>query len=105
MKRPTKQLLDDLLDDSVSPEFRTALMDKTLQSARQRKRTRRLNLTLSALVLAGIFTFAFQEMRNPKIVLNQVCQPISSVAVAPSLNPVQVVSTKPNSFKNTAIPD
>ena len=105
MKRPTKQLLDDLLDDSVSPEFRAALMDKTLQSAQQRKRARRLNLTLSIFALAGIFAFAFQEMRNPKTARSQIHQPISSVAVSPSLNPVQVVSTKLDSFKNVAISD
>jgi hypothetical protein len=105
MKRPTKQLLDDLLEDSVSPEFRAALMDKTMRSAQQRKRARRLNLTLSILALAGIFVFAFQEARNPKSARNQIHQPISSVAVSPSLNPVQVGSTKLNSLKNVAVSD
>ena len=105
MKRPTKQLLDDLLKDSVSPEFHTALMDKTLQSARQRKRARRLNLTLSILALAGIFAFAFQEARNPKTALNQIHQPISSIAVSPSLNPAQVGSTKLDSLKSATVSD
>jgi hypothetical protein len=105
MKRPIKRLLEDLLEDSVSPEFRATLMDKTLQSARQRKRARRLNLRLSILALAGFFAFAFQEARNPKTTQNQIFRPISSVAVSPSLNPVQVVSTKLDSLKSVAVSD
>ena len=62
MKRPTKQLLDDLLEDSTSPEFRAALMDKTLRSARQRKRVRHFNLALGMAALAGVFAFTYQEM-------------------------------------------
>jgi hypothetical protein len=94
MKRPTKQLLDDLLEDSASPEFRDALMDKTLHSARQRKRVCHLNLALGVAVLAGIFVFAFQDMREPVASLNHARPPIFSVAPAPSLNPVQIISTK-----------
>jgi restriction endonuclease Mrr len=105
MKRPSKKLLEDLLEDSVSLEFRAALMNKTLQSARQRKYARRLSLTLSALALAGIFAFTIREKRQPKTALNQIQQPISSVAVASSLNPVQVVSTKLHSLKNVAVSD
>jgi hypothetical protein len=97
MKRPTRQLLDDLLEDSVSPEFRAALMDKTLHSARQRKRVRHFNLALGVAVLAGIFAFAFQDVREPMASLNHARPPILSVAPAPSLNPVQVVSTKQDS--------
>jgi hypothetical protein len=105
MKRPTKQLLDDLLDDSASPEFRAALMDKTLRSARQRKRVRHFNLALGMAALAGVFTYAFQEMREPAASLNQIRQPILSASRVPSLNPVRVPGTKPNLFKNNTILD
>jgi hypothetical protein len=94
MKRPTKQLLDDLLEDSASPEFRAALMDKTLHSALLRRRVRRFHLALSTAVLTGIFVFAFHEMREPAISLNRKHLSLSSAAPAPSLNAVQVVSTK-----------
>src|SRR5277367_2759247 len=100
MKRPTKQLLDDLLEDSASPEFRAALMDETLRRARQRKRVRHFNLALGAVALVGIFAFALQEMREPAVSLTQVPQirqPIVSATPAPLLNPVQVVSTKMDS--------
>jgi hypothetical protein len=97
MKRPTKQLLDDLLGDSASPEFRTALMDKTLRSARQRKRVRCFNLALGLIALVGVFAFTFQEMREPVASLTQMRQPTLSAVLAPSLNLVQVVSTKPDS--------
>jgi hypothetical protein len=103
MKRPTKQLLDDLLDDSASPEFRTALMDKTLRSARQRKRVRHFKLALGVVALAGIFTFMFQEMREPVSSPNRIRQPILTAARVPSLNPVRVPGTKPNLFKNNTV--
>jgi hypothetical protein len=105
MKRPTKQLLDDLLDDSKSPEFHAALMDKTLRSARQRKRVRHFNLALGVAALAGIFTYAFQEMREPVASLNQIRQPILNVASVPSLNPVRLPGTKSNLFKNETVSD
>jgi hypothetical protein len=97
MKRPIKQLSEDLLADSVSPEFRAALMDKTLRSARQRKRVRCLNLALGAAALVGIFAFAFLETHEPTVSLSQIRQPILSVTPVPMLNPVQVVSTKQDS--------
>jgi hypothetical protein len=94
MKRPTKQLLDDLLEDSASPEFRAALMDKTLHSARLRKRLRPFQLVLSATALVGIFVFTVHEMREPAVSLNQTHPLLSNAAPAPSLNVVPVVSTK-----------
>ena len=105
MKPTNEQLIDDLLENSASPEFRATLMAKTLQSARQRKRVRRLNLTLSVIALAGLFAFAFQESRIPKIAAIKIRQPILNGAVLPSLNPVQVVSTKTDSFKNVTVSD
>jgi hypothetical protein len=105
MKQTTEQLLDDLLEDAAPPEFRAALLDKTLQSARQRKRVRRLNLTLSALMLSGLFAFAIQETRYPRTLPNQIRRPISSVAASPSLHPLQVVRTKRDSIKSIAVSD
>ena len=105
MKRPTKQLLKDLLDDSVSPEFRGALMDKTLRSARQRKRMRHFNLALSVVGLVGCFAFVFQEMRKPADSLSKNSPSILSALPASPLNPVQVVNTKPNSVEEVVSPN
>jgi hypothetical protein len=105
MKRPTKQLLKDLLDDSVSPEFRGRLMDKTLRSARRRKRRRHFNLALSAVVLAGGFAFVFQEMRESAVSLGKNRPPILNAMPASPLNPVRVVNTKPNSVADVVSPD
>jgi hypothetical protein len=102
--KPNKELLDDLLADDVSLEFRGTLMAKTLQSAQHRRRVRRLNLMLSVIALVGIFAFAFQEMRVPKTASNPIRQQISSVASSP-LNDVNIVSTKPNSFKTAVVSD
>jgi hypothetical protein len=59
MKQTAEQLLDDLLEDAVPPEFRAALLDKALRSARQRKRTRRFNMVLSAMAVTGICLLSF----------------------------------------------
>ncbi|MGO8766912.1 MAG: hypothetical protein ACLQSR_17480 [Limisphaerales bacterium] len=105
MKRPIKQLLDDLLEDSAPQEFRAALMDKTLRGARRRKRARHFKLAMGAAALAGIFAFAFQEMREPAVSLNQIRRPILNATPAQALNSVQVVSTKLDSFKNVTVSD
>ena len=105
MKRPTKQLLKDLLDDSVSPEFRVALMDKTLRSARRRKRMRHFTMVASMVVLAGGFAFLFQKMRQPASSLSKTPSSILGAATASPLNPVQVVDTKPDSVVEIVSPD
>jgi hypothetical protein len=102
--KSNKKLLDDMLADSMSPEFRATLMAKTLQSARRRKHVRRLNLTLSAISIAGIFTFALKEMSVPKTASNPIRQSISNVASSP-LIAVRIVGTKPNSFKMAVVSD
>ena len=65
MKQTTEQLLDDLLEDAAPPEFRAALLDKTLRSARRRKQARRFNMAMSAAALAGICLLSFWKMRQP----------------------------------------
>ena len=105
MKPPTKQLLKDLLDDSVSPQFRSALMGKTLRSARRRKRMRHLTGALGVIVPVGFFAFAFHEMRESEGSLRENRPSIVSVAPASPTNPVQVVSTKPNSVAEVVSSD
>jgi hypothetical protein len=94
MKKTTESLIDDLLEDSASPEFRAALLDKTLQSARQRKRMRRFSLALGTATFAGIFVLTFLGMRGPTTAPNQIHQLDSSVANSQQSSPVQIVSTK-----------
>ena len=105
MKKTTEPLIDDLLEDAIPPEFRAALLDKTLQSARQRKRLRHFNLALGATALVGLFALAFWEMRVPTTVPNQIRQPDSSVANSPPSSPVQIVSTKRDSVENVVSSD
>lgn len=94
MKKTTEPLIDDLLEDSVSPEFRAALLDKTLRSARQRKRMRRFSLALGTASFVGIFALTFLEMRGPTTVPNQIRQSDSSVANSQQSSPLQLISTK-----------
>jgi len=105
MKTTTESLIDELLEDSVSPEFRVALLNKTLQSARQRKRRRRFGLALGTAAFAGIFALTFLEARRPTTVPNQIRQSDSSVANSQQSSPVQIVSTKPDFVENTVSSD
>jgi hypothetical protein len=105
MKRTSEHLLDEMLEDSATPEFRAALLDKTLQSARRRKRLRRFNLTLGACTLAGIATLMGLEIRVPTTLPNQIPHTDSSVANSQEFGPVQMVSTKPDSIENIVSSD
>jgi hypothetical protein len=104
MQRPTKQLLKDLLDDSVSQEFRDTLMAKTLRSARQRKHKRHSYWALSVVVLAGCLAFAFREMHGPAD--SPLKNDLSLLPVpGPLFDPVQMVTTKPNSVAKVVSSD
>jgi hypothetical protein len=105
MKKTTEPLIDDLLEDAISPEFRAALLDKTLQSARQRKRMRRFNLALGITAFVGIFALTFWEMRATTTVPNQIHRPVLSAANLHKSSPVQLVSTKQDSVENVVSSD
>jgi hypothetical protein len=94
MKQTTEQLLDDLLEDAAPPELRAALLDKTLRSARQRKRARRLTMTLSAAALAGICLLSFWIAREPATLRDQMRQADPMVVNSRPLQPRQIVTTQ-----------
>jgi hypothetical protein len=99
MKQTTEQLLDDLLEEAAPPEFRAALMDKTLRSARRRKRTRRFNATLGATAVAGIFLLSFWKMREPATLPAQMRQPDPMVVNSQPVQPRQIVTTQLGSIE------
>jgi hypothetical protein len=101
MKHNTEQLLDDLLEDAASPEFRAALLDKTLRSSRRRKQARRFNMAMSVTVVAGIFLFSFWRMREPATAMPPapMRQPDSMFVNSQPLQPLQIVSTQPHSVE------
>jgi hypothetical protein len=104
MKRPTKQLLDDLVEDSASPEFRAALMDKTLRSAWQRKQRRHFKLVLAMTATAGIIAFAFLKTRVPTTAQDHPGQSESRVANSPKPDSVEIVSAKQNPAEDMVSP-
>ena len=94
MKQNTEQLLDFLLEDAAPPDFRAALLDKTLRSARRRKQARRFNMALGAAALAGIFLLSFWKMREPAILPEQILQPNPMVVNSQPLQSGQIVTTQ-----------
>jgi hypothetical protein len=105
MKRPTDELLDDLLGDSAMPEFRARLLDKTLQSARRRKRARRFNLALGACAVSGMVVLTVFELREPRNMANQIRQSPSSLVISQEPDRVQMVSSKADSIESTVSSD
>jgi len=91
MKRPTEELLDDLLDDAAPPEFRAELMKVTLRQARRRKQVRQFASALVIAVVAGGMAFLFWKPGDRAMVSNQG-RPAKLAVV-----PVQVISTRPDS--------
>jgi hypothetical protein len=94
MKQTTEQLLDDLLEDAAPPEFRAALLDKTLRSARRRKQARRFNMAMSAAALAGICVLSFWKMRQTATLPDQIRQPDPMVVNSQPLQTRQIVTTQ-----------
>jgi hypothetical protein len=99
MKQTTEQLLDDLLEDAAPPEFRAALLDKTLRSARRRKQARRFNMAMSAAALAGICLLSFWKMREPATLPDQIRQTDAMVLNSRPLQPRQIVTTQLGSIE------
>jgi hypothetical protein len=104
MKHPTKKLLDDLVEDSASPEFRAVLMDKTLRSAWQRKQRRHFKLVLGMVTIAGVITFTFLKTRVPTAARNDPRQSESRVASSPKPDSIKIVSAKQNPAEDMVSP-
>jgi hypothetical protein len=109
MKRSSKKLLDDLIEDSASPDYRAEVLNKTLCSARQRKRLRQLSAGLGAVMLAGLFLFVLKGMREPAISLNQVrpanSQPPQTQVVSTASDAVLTIVQTSNSVPPREIGD
>jgi hypothetical protein len=99
MKRPTEQLLDDVLAEAAPPGFRAALLDRTLRQARRRKQIRRWNLALSAAAGVALLTFAFWNAREPRTASTPARRPDLVIVHSRPLNPAQVVSTRPGAVQ------
>jgi len=99
MKRPTEQLLDDLLAEAAPPGFRAVLLDQTLRQARRRKRIRRWNIALSAAACAALLTVAFWQAREPRTASNPARRPDLVIVRSQPLNPAQIVSTRPGAVQ------
>lgn len=104
MKRPTKQLLDDLLEDSASPEFRAMLMDKTLRSASQRKQWRHFKLVLGMMAITGVVAFMFLKTRAPTTAQNHQGQSELRVANSQKSDSVEIAGAKQNPAEDLVSP-
>ena len=91
MKTPFNHnpLLDDVLTEGVSPEFRDELLERTLHQVRRRKRVRQLNqglltVALSFGVLLAVWKAYFPSSHSAKSGLPEL-DVVTSQPVAPSM--------------------
>ena len=91
MKTPFNHnpLLDDVLTEAVSPEFRNELLERTLHQVRRRKRVRRLNqglltVALSFGVLLAVWKAYFPSSHPTRSELPAL-DVVTSRPVAPSM--------------------
>jgi hypothetical protein len=96
MKRPTEQLLDELLEDAAPADFRAALMNKTLQQARDRQTVRRVRIGVGiAALIATLVTILWNGAASDQRQF-ATTHSLSSVETHP-LNPSQIIQTHPSS--------
>ena len=91
MKTPFNHnpLLDDVLAEGVSPEFRNELLERTLHQVRRRKRVRQLNqallaATLSVGLVLAVWKVYFPSSHSAKSELPAL-DVVTSHPVAPSM--------------------
>ncbi len=94
MKRPTKQLLDDLLEESAPPEFRAALMAEILHQARRRKVVRRASFAGGCVIAAMALVIALSWPRETTIAPREIRPPDLIVVQSQPLKPAQIVRTR-----------
>lgn len=86
------RLLDDVLSEAATPDFRAALLGETLRLARQRRRRRQVRQTVGVLgVLILAAWFAWRHLPQ-KMVVTHVAHPPPK---APTAKPFQLVVTQP----------
>jgi hypothetical protein len=102
-KREVSDLLQEVLEQSASPEFKTALLENTLRAARHRKQVRQIGrsgLALAAILVAltvffykPTFPLFLQSQRSTvSIIHSQKLQP--GILLATRQSVPQVVSSK-----------
>ncbi len=101
MKRPTKRLLDDLLEESAPPAFRAALMAETLRQARRRKVVRRASFAGGCVIAGVALVFALWRPRETTVAPREIRRPDLIVVQSQPLNPARIVRTQPGA--NTTV--
>ena len=105
MKKNNKELLDDLLEDDAPPDFQAALMEKTLQSVRRRKRARHFSVAACALAIVGVLMFSFVNMRERVALPEPAPHPEAMAANTELPRTIEVVRTRLASVKEFATAD
>jgi hypothetical protein len=99
MKRPNEELLNDLLEDSASSEFRASLLDRTLHQVRRRKQMRRLTAAagIGTVAMAMLVPITFWRNLNQPVTASDPAPGKLTIVQSTPLNPSQIVSTRPDS--------
>ncbi len=90
-----ERLLDEVLSAGLPENFRDALLGRSLQLARRRRRARQASRAASALVLiAAVAMFVWRTLPPPEVAPEVASVPIRVVRTAP-LHATELVTTHP----------
>ena len=99
MKPDAERLLDDVLGEAASPDFRAGLLDGTLKQARRRKQFRRWNrgLLMAALVVAA---WVWSRKPHTAVEVERVtAQKPFEIIVSKPMNPAWIIVSSPGLVK------
>jgi hypothetical protein len=93
MKRKTdnEELLDDVLSEAAPPDFRAALLGKSVRVVRRRQRLRQARNAVAALVVVGLFVYFVWPTKplsvavTPPPVIQPLPKPVQTPAPVPSV--------------------
>jgi hypothetical protein len=99
MKPDAERLLDEVLGEDVSPDFRAGLLTGTLKQARRRKQFRRWN---RGLLMAALVVAAWVWSRKPRTIVEverAATQKSLEIIMSKPMNPASIIVSSPGLAK------
>jgi hypothetical protein len=89
------RLLADVLEESAPPDFRDALLDRTLKQVRRRRHLRQWNRGLLAAALISTVGFFVWKSRAPKVTNLGAPGEALEIVTSQPLSPAMIVESSP----------
>jgi hypothetical protein len=90
-----ERLLADVLEEAAPPDFRDALLDRTLRQVRRRRHLRQWNQGLLAAAFIATLSFLVWKARSPKDTNQGAPGETLEIVSSQPLNPAMIVESSP----------